>query len=350
MTADSRPDPPDRFAPRAHREMAGMFDGVSSRYDLLNRLMTLNQDRLWRQAMWREVPEDARVVLDLCTGNGASLPGLRRPGRTVLGMDVSFGMLEAATEYRSPGWGPRLVCADAFRLPLRSGAVHAITMAFGVRNLRPRPQALAEVARVLAPGGSLVVLEATAPAPGPLAGAQRFYVRHIVPLLGRLSPDPSAYAYLSRSIFEFGAGPEFERDLGAAGLTIVRRRAFLFGSTRLWTVQRSAAAGPIAANRPPAVQPAMGVGDFTVRPDPTAAARDAEWRTWALVHLVVAAALTASLIWILWVLAKSGADLPLAPWQRRVAWALAIFGILVFGARTGRLAFRAFGPAPRRQS
>ena len=327
-----------------------MFDGVSSRYDLLNRLMTLNQDRLWRQAMWREVSEDARVVLDLCTGNGASLPGLRRPGRTVLGMDVSFGMLEAATEFRSPGWGPRLVCADAFRLPLRDGALDAVTIAFGVRNLRPRAQALVEIRRALAPGGVLVVLEATAPAPGPLAGAQRFYVRHIVPLLGRLSPDPSAYAYLSRSIFEFGAGPEFERDLADAGFTIVHRRAFLFGSTRLWTAQSSSAAGGSAAIRPPAMQSATAGAAAGARPHPAAVARDAEWRTWALVHLVVAAALTASLVWVLWVLAKSGSDLPLARWQKQLAWILSLLGILVFGARTGRLAFRAFGPAPRRQT
>ena len=350
MPADSQPAPPDRFAPRAHREMAGMFDGVSSRYDLLNRLMTLNQDRLWRQAMWREVSEDARVVLDLCTGNGASLPGLRRPGRTVLGMDVSFGMLEAATEYRSAGWGPRLVCADAFRLPLRDGVLDAVTIAFGVRNLRPRPQALAEIRRVLAPDGTLVVLEATAPPPGPFAGPQRFYVRHVVPLLGRLSPDPSAYAYLSRSIFEFGAGPEFERDLADAGFAVVRRRAFLLGSTRLWTAQPSSATGASAAIRPPAMHSATASMPSGARPHPAAVARDAEWRTWALVHLVVAAALTGSLLWVVWVLAKSGGDLPLEPWQKQIAWVLSILGILVFGARTGRLAFRAFGPAPRRQT
>jgi len=327
-----------------------MFDGVSSRYDLLNRLMTFNQDRLWRQAMWREVPEDARAVLDLCTGDGTSLPGLRRPGRTVLGMDVSFGMLEAATDYRTTGWGPRLVCADAFRLPLRDGALDAVTIAFGVRNLRPRPHALNEIRRVLAPGGTLVVLEATAPPPGPLAGPQRFYVRRVVPLLGHLSPDPSAYAYLSRSIFEFGAGPEFEHDLAAAGFTIVHRRAFLFGSTRLWTAHLSSATEGSAAIRPPAVQSATAGGASGARPHPAVVARDAEWRAWALINLVVAAALTASLVWVLWILTKSGSDLPLARWQKQIGWVLSILGILVFGARTGRLAFRAFGPAPRRQA
>jgi demethylmenaquinone methyltransferase/2-methoxy-6-polyprenyl-1,4-benzoquinol methylase len=350
MTDDPRTEPSARFAPRAHREMAGMFDGVSPRYALLNQLMSLGQDGAWRQAMWREVPEDARVVLDLCTGNGSSLPGLRRPGRTVLGVDVSIGMLEAATEHRTPGWGPRLVCANAFRLPVRDGALDAVTIAFGIRNLRPRSQALDELRRALRPDGTLVVLEATAPANGPLAGAQRFYVRHVVPLLGQLSPDPSAYRYLSRSIFEFGAGPEFERDLVAAGFEVLDRHSFLFGATRLWTVRRPAGAGQVAAIRPPAVQGAMRPGASGGRPHPAAVARDAEWRTWALVQLALAAALTAALFYALWVMAKSGADLPLQPWQRRVAWWLSIAGIVVFGLRALTLAFQAFGPAPRRHT
>ena len=70
-----------------------MFDDVSGRYDLLNRIMSLGQDRAWREAMWRGVPEDAHAVLDLCTGSGVSLPGLRRPGRRVLAIDVSLRML-----------------------------------------------------------------------------------------------------------------------------------------------------------------------------------------------------------------------------------------------------------------
>ena len=96
----------------------------------------------------------------------------------------------------------------------------------------------AEVARVLRPGGTLAVLEGTAPAPGPLAGFHRFHLRHIVPLLGRLSPDPSAYRYLSESILEFGAGPEFERDLDAAGFARGRSQSFLLGASRLWTATR----------------------------------------------------------------------------------------------------------------
>src|SRR5262245_44894809 len=111
------PTPPsERFRPHAAREMASMFDGVTGRYDLLNRLMTLGQDGAWRATLWRAVPERARVVLDLCTGNGVSLTGLTRPGRLVIGADVSLKMLEsaaAADRAGGPGWSARLVGADA---------------------------------------------------------------------------------------------------------------------------------------------------------------------------------------------------------------------------------------------
>src|SRR5262249_14244089 len=171
--------------------MASMFDDVSGRYDVLNRVMTLGQDSAWREAMAQRVPASAHRVLDLCTGSGTSLTGLHQPGRTVLGIDVSLAMLRVAAAAARRHWTPALVCADGFRLPLRDGAVDAVTVAFGIRNLRPREPALAEIARVLAPGGRLVVLEAAAPERGVLAPFTRAWIRHAIPLAGRLSPDPS---------------------------------------------------------------------------------------------------------------------------------------------------------------
>ena len=235
-----------------------MFDDVSGRYDFLNRVMTLGQDAAWREAMWRQVPASAHRVLDLCTGSGVSLSGLRRPGRTVLGIDVSLAMLRvAAGELSERGWAPRLACADGFHLPLRASALDAVTVAFGIRNLRPRRDALAEIARVLVAGGRLVVLEAAAPAPGPFAPFTRAWIRHAIPLFGRLSPDPTAYRYLASSIFEFGSGPEFEADLAAAGFRVVVARSFLLGAARLWVAERGPAVGQKPTEGPTSVQPAM---------------------------------------------------------------------------------------------
>ncbi len=124
MSSESEREAPQRFKPLAVGALAGMFDDVSGRYDLLNRIMSLGQDGAWRAAMWGAVPPGVRVCLDLCTGSGASLPGLLRPGRLVLGMDASLGMLElAAAAVGDTGWAPRLACADAFPqpAPARSG-------------------------------------------------------------------------------------------------------------------------------------------------------------------------------------------------------------------------------------
>lgn len=331
MSEDLQP----RFEPHAANEMASMFDDVSGRYDFLNRVMTLGQDGAWREAMWRAVPGDARVVLDLCTGSGVSLPGLRRPGRTVLGMDVSFQMLEVAqAEQGSGGWAPRLACSDAFHLPLRDGALDAITIAFGVRNLRPRETAMAELARVLRAGGTLVVLEASAPAPGWLHPFHAFWVRHMIPLFGRLSPDPSAYRYLSASIFEFGHGPEFVRALEGAGFALVARRSFLLGATRLWVARRAGALGQNPAGDPTAVRNARQASGDSPQAAAAPAVRPAEARSWLAAQAGVSAVLTLALMYGLAEWAKSQARLPLNDAQRFAGWLLLGLGIAVFAART----------------
>ncbi len=321
----------ERFQPHAATAMASMFDDVSGRYDLLNRVMTLGQDRAWREAMWGAVPADAHIVLDLCTGSGVSLAGLRRPGRVVLGVDVSFAMLEVARDTQGgPGWAPRVACADAFHLPLRDGSVDAVTVAFGARNLRPRPAALVEIARVLRPGGTLSVLEASAPAPGPLHGPHAFWVRHVIPLAGRFSPDPSAYRYLSESIFEFGAGPEFERDLAGAGLEVAARRSFLFGATRLWVARRGPAVGQYRAAAPAIVRNARSAGAALPAPaSPPATEAD----LWRMAQAALAGALTLALGWALRMWINVNAHLPLTTLQRIMGWALLLAGLGLFATR-----------------
>ncbi len=331
----------ERFEPHASRAMASMFDGVSARYDLLNRLMTLGQDGAWREAMARAVPADAHVVLDLCTGSGVSLTGLRHPGRTLLGMDVSLGMLEVARDRQgSLGWAPRLACADGFRLPLRDGTLDAITVAFGVRNLRPRASSLGEMARALRPGGTLVVLEATAPGPGPLRPVLEAYVRHVIPLLGRLSGDPSAYRYLSESIFEFGSGPEFESDLAGAGFELVARRAFLLGAARLWVARRAGGLGQNPAAARERLQAARGEPGENAHDARPAGSGLGEPAAWLAAQAVLSILLTASLAWALVVWAKLNADLPLTPQQRVIGWALLVAGLAGFGVRSVWLALR----------
>lgn len=335
-----------RFRPHAAEQMATMFDDVSGRYDLLNRVMTLGQDGAWREAMWRCVPDDARTVLDLCTGSGVSLVGLRRPGRTVLGMDVSLQMLRVADSASSSrGWAPRIVCADAFHLPLRRGVLDAVTVAFGVRNLRPRVAALTELGRALRPGGTLVVLEAAAPAPGLFKPLHAAWVRHMIPLFGRLSPDPSAYRYLSASIFEFGAGPEFERDLVTAGFEVGEKQAFLLGATRLWVARR------IGQNPAEVGSPLQGArwdsGEMTQQ-TAKAGSRSTEARTWLGVQAGMSLALCVTLMWGLEEWLKYNATVPLTEAQRLLGWILLSVGLAVFGVRAVALGLRFLASAPPR--
>jgi demethylmenaquinone methyltransferase/2-methoxy-6-polyprenyl-1,4-benzoquinol methylase len=333
-----------RFAPRAGREMAEMFDQVSDRYDLLNRVMSLGQDAAWRRAMWRAVPAGATAVLDLCTGSGVSLPGLRKPGRLVIGADVSLQMLErAAALQRSSGWAPRLVCADAFSLPLRDGALDAITIAFGIRNLRPGVDALGELARVMKPGGVLAVLEASAPRPGLLAPIHGFYLRRVVPWAGRLSGDPSAYRYLGQSILEFGSGPEFERDLAASGFAVVARRSFLLGAARLWVARRRPGDGQFASIDPDGLQNASLAGTESRATEEL----EAEWRTWTGIQALLSGALFFALGYAAWVFANWGGALPLSGWQHPAGWVLIGGGLLLFGTRTIRLVRRIMGGRAR---
>jgi demethylmenaquinone methyltransferase/2-methoxy-6-polyprenyl-1,4-benzoquinol methylase len=366
---ETPPDPGDRFAPHAGREMAHMFDRVSGRYELLNRLMTLGRDGAWRAAMWRAVPASAGVVLDLCTGDGASLGGLRRPGRLLIGADVSRTMLEQAqARHGRAGWAPRLIAADAFRLPLRDHSVDAATAAFGVRNLRPRREAMAELARVIRPGGVLAVLEAAAPRPGWFALVHRFHLEVMIPLAGRLSDDPSAYRYLSRSIFEFGSGPEFERDLDAAGFELISSRAFMLGATRLWVgrlrgtadqtssamprpARREGAGGPSGAESPSAleesVQDALPAGHSGSELPQVEASWDAGRGPWRMLQALVSAAVLAALVAAAWELARELPGLALPLWQRRGLVVLLAAAILAFALRTAVLALRAFGSAER---
>ena len=332
MTPESTPE---RFEPHAGRAMASMFDDVSGRYGLLNRLMTLGQDRGWRRRLAAAVPEHAHAVLDLCTGNGDSLEGLRRPGRLVLGVDISLGMLEhAASELGSEGWSPRLVCADAFRLPLPDGAVDAVTIAFGIRNLRPRSDALAEIARVLRPDGVLAVLEATGPGPGPLAPFHRAHLRYVVPALGRLSPDPSAYRYLAESVLDFGDGRVFETELARAGLRVVARQAFLAGATRLWVARQERSRGEKPSEPDAIVHAATLPSGREGNLAQTWTAMDEEVRLWTAAQAVISGVLAIALIWVMVSYANLSSSLFLEPWQRRAGWVLLGAGTLFAAART----------------
>lgn len=223
--------------------LGSMFSAISWRYDFLNALMSLGQDGAWRRELVGSIPEDARV-LDLCCGSArSSVPAFERTGRTVIGLDVSYAMLARGREYaRGEGAGFAPVHGDGFRLPFRDETFDVVTAAFGLRNLVPLPEAAREIQRVLAPDGRFLALDSVAPAGSAFAPFHALYLKHGVPLLGRLSPDPRAYRYLSESIFDFGPPAVVARRLEEAGFAVpVTARTLMVGAVAIFEARRSKA-------------------------------------------------------------------------------------------------------------
>jgi demethylmenaquinone methyltransferase/2-methoxy-6-polyprenyl-1,4-benzoquinol methylase len=216
-----------------------MFDRIAPRYDLLNRVLSAGTDVRWRrQAVdYLGLGERARV-LDLCTGTADLLIEAlgRGPGRSGIGVDLSFEKLaRGVSNLRRRGMQQRaaLASGDVERLPLRAGLFDGALVAFGIRNVGERKAALAEVLRVLRPGGRLVVLEFSTP-PGLLGRAYRFYFMRVLPRIGSLlSGDGGAYGYLPASVDRFPAPERFADELRAAGFGNVECRPLSFGIAHL---------------------------------------------------------------------------------------------------------------------
>jgi demethylmenaquinone methyltransferase/2-methoxy-6-polyprenyl-1,4-benzoquinol methylase len=227
-------------------EVRAMFDRIAGVYDLLNGAMTAGLHHRWRARAvdLAGVAAGARV-LDVATGTGDLALELARrvaPGGEVVGADFSEGMLDRARAKaeRHPGpVRPRFEWADATALPYAEDSFDAATVGFGVRNFDDLPRGLAEMARVVRPGGRVVVLEITTPARPPLSLFYRLWFDRVVPAIGRLAgllarlragaggaggvdTIGRAYSYLPNSVKRFPAPPALAAELRRAGLVDIR--------------------------------------------------------------------------------------------------------------------------------
>ena len=213
-------------------EVRAMFDRIAPRYDLLNRAMTAGLDGRWRQAAAAAADLAAGDrALDVCTGTGDlafALADRVTPSGEVVGVDFAERMLDRARAKAEHRPGVRFEAADALDLPFADDAFDAATVAFGIRNVDDLDRGLAEMARVVRPGGRVVILEITTP-----QRMRRFYelwFDRVVPRLGRvLGRDGAAYAYLPASVRRFPGPPELAARMAAAGLRDIRWRPLAFG-------------------------------------------------------------------------------------------------------------------------
>jgi demethylmenaquinone methyltransferase/2-methoxy-6-polyprenyl-1,4-benzoquinol methylase len=203
----------------------GMFDRIAPVYDAMNRVMTAGLDRSWRRLTVEAVVQPGDRVLDACCGTGDLALAAEREGGVVTGLDFSPRMLERA---RRKSDTVRWVEGDLLALPFDDAAFDAATVGFGVRNVADLDAALAELHRVLRPGGGLAILEITTPR-GLLRPFFSLWFDRVVPLLGKVLPGGKAYTYLPASVRRFPGAEELAGMLEARGFTRVRVR--LLGGT-----------------------------------------------------------------------------------------------------------------------
>ncbi len=220
-----------------------MFDRISPKYDLLNRLCSLGTDQGWRRKVIRGVgKEPVDRLLDVATGTADLAIMGSKVAKRVTGADISAGMLaHGRIKVEKAGLSERieLVQADAAELPFPDASFDAITVAFGVRNFEDLARGIAGMVRVLRPGGRLFVLEFSRPQRTPFKQLFRFYFHRVMPLIGRLvSKDNAAYTYLPESVDAFPQGKAFEEVLSACGLKEIKSRLLTFGVATLYTARK----------------------------------------------------------------------------------------------------------------
>jgi demethylmenaquinone methyltransferase/2-methoxy-6-polyprenyl-1,4-benzoquinol methylase len=257
----------------ASRQVREMFTQIAPRYDLLNHLLSLQLDRLWRARVARRLrailDRPDALVLDLCCGTGDLAFSLARATRArIVGADFSHAMLVRARQKSATlgnsavRWlakkapasesghynGETLAAAvpmpffeaDALRLPFAGGSFDLVTTAFGFRNLANYEEGLKEIHRVLKPGGTLAILEFTEPPVGLVGNFYRWYFRNILPRIGGLlSGDRSAYTYLPASVSRFFRPAELASLMTTVGYGSVGFRVWTLGTVALHTGLKS---------------------------------------------------------------------------------------------------------------
>lgn len=197
-------------------EVAAMFDGVARRYDLVNDLLSLGRTKAWRKATTKLIqPRPGMKILDLAAGTGSSSEPLAAAGADVIPADFSEGMLAAGRKAR-----PHLpfTKADALNLPFADGEFDVATISFGLRNTQKTAKALAEMYRVVKPGGTLVVTEFSSPTFGPFRTIYTNYLMKALPAIARkTSSNPDAYIYLAESIRAWPDQKGLAAQISAAG-------------------------------------------------------------------------------------------------------------------------------------
>jgi demethylmenaquinone methyltransferase/2-methoxy-6-polyprenyl-1,4-benzoquinol methylase len=204
-------------------EVAEMFNNISGKYDFLNHFLSLGIDKIWRKKavkMLREI--NPKRVLDIATGTGDfAIESLKLNPTEIIGIDISSGMLEKGREKMVKRKVDHIISmqlGDSEDLPFDDNYFDGLTVGFGVRNFENLEKGLAEMLRVIRPGGKAIILEFSKPKKFPIKQGFNFYSNTIIPILGKtISKDAKAYTYLPESVAAFPEGKDFEAILEKLG-------------------------------------------------------------------------------------------------------------------------------------
>ncbi len=222
-------------------QVTKMFDTISKEYDGLNRVISFGIDIKWRKKAVQLVADtNPNIILDIATGTGDLAINLAETNaEKIIGLDISEGMLNVGKEKilnKSLQDRIEMVVGDSENLPFEDNTFDAITVGFGIRNFETLEKGLAEILRVLKPGGIFVILETSVPTKTPFKQGYNLYTKNIMPLIGKLfSKDRSAYKYLSDSASIFPYGETLNNILREIGFINVVNRPQTFGVATIYT-------------------------------------------------------------------------------------------------------------------
>ncbi|GEP51645.1 demethylmenaquinone methyltransferase [Flavobacterium noncentrifugens] len=225
-------------------QVAQMFDNISGNYDGLNRVISFGIDVKWRKKVLALVAaQNPKKILDIATGTGdLAILMAQTNAEQIIGLDISAGMLEVGRKKvleKQLASRIDLVLGDSENMPFEDHTFDAITVAFGVRNFETLEKGLAEILRVLKPGGLFVILETSNPTKFPYKQGYNFYSKYILPLIGKLfSKDNEAYGYLSESAAVFPFGEALNNILRKIGFINVVAMPQTFGVATIYSASK----------------------------------------------------------------------------------------------------------------
>ncbi len=228
--------PANIMSPQSEGKIAAMFDRIAPEYDFLNRVLSAGQDKRWRKTLISfSRGNSGGTYLDMATGTGDVLSAFveRWPEYSeYIGADISDNMINLAKEKCKNLPSTRFMKMSAENIGVGDASVDTLTIAFGLRNVVDKPQALKEFSRVLKPGGELLILEFFLPRSGLTAQLFQLYFHKLLPRIAGLFSDRDAYTYLPRSVGSFYTEIELFEKLAALKMIKVKKRSFLFGAVR----------------------------------------------------------------------------------------------------------------------